>query len=93
MNNVSAQTQHIRTQDEQIRELIDTVKCRLAPSPIHGIGVFTIRDIKKGETLHCRIEEPIWYTVTYKNLAKLPSEVRQLILERWSLVIHGEPFL
>ena len=81
------------TQEEQITELIDTVKCRLAPSSVHGVGVFAIRHIKTGETLHCRIEEPRWYTVTYENLAKLPPEIRQLILDRWSRVVVGEPFL
>ena len=81
------------TQDEQIQELTETVKCRLAPSPVHGIGVFAIRDIKKGEKLHCTLEEPRWYTLKYENLDKIPPEVRQLILDRWSNVINGDPFL
>lgn len=83
----------MKTQEEQIKELADTVKCRLAPSPIHGIGVFAIRDIKKGETLHCRIEEPQWYTLKYEHFDQLPTEVSDLIKERWSLVVNGEPFL
>lgn len=81
------------TQEEQIQELKAQVKCRLAPSPIHGVGVFAIRDIEKGETLHCALEEPKWYTVTYANLRKLPAEIRQLVLDRWSHVVNGEPFL
>lgn len=83
----------MQRQEEQIQELIDTVKCRLAPSKVHGIGVVAIRDIKKDERLHCFIEEPKWYTVTYENLAKLPPDIRQLILDRWSLVFIGQPFL
>jgi hypothetical protein len=82
-----------KTQEEQIQELNDTVKCRLAPSKVHGVGVFAIRDIQKGEKLHCAIEEPTWYTVTYANLDKLRPEIRQLILDRWSLVVVGQPFL
>ena len=81
------------TQEEQIQELTDTVKCRLAPSRIHGIGVVAIRDIKKGEQLHCIIETPQWYTVVYDNLTRLPAPIRQLILDRWSQVVVGSSFL
>ena len=45
------------TRSEQIMELSSTVKCKLAPSNIHGIGVFAIRDIKKGEKF---TKENIW---------------------------------
>src|SRR3990167_3168947 len=83
----------MRSESDQIQELIDTVKCRIAPSKIHGVGVIAIRDIKKGEILHCRIEDPKWYTVTYENLSRLPDEIRQIILDRWSLGVIGEPFL
>ncbi len=31
--------------------LNDIVWCKLAPSPIHGVGVFAIRDIPKGTVL------------------------------------------
>jgi hypothetical protein len=30
------------------RDLLEKVYCRLAPSPIHGVGVFAIRPIPKG---------------------------------------------
>ena len=62
-------------------------------SNVSGVGVIAIRDIKKGEVLHCKVEEPTWYTVTYANLDKLRPEIRQLILDRWSLVVIGQPFL
>ena len=80
-------------QEEQINELAEQVKCSLAPSKTHGVGILTIRDIKKGEKLHCALEEPKWYTVTFDNLRKLPPEIRQLILDRWSEVVVGSPFL
>ena len=83
----------MKSQEEQIEELRSEVKCRIGVSKISGVGVIAIRDIKKGEVLHCRIEEPKWYTVTYENLSRLPDEIRQLILDRWSLVVIGEPFL
>lgn len=80
-------------QEAQIKELTEQVKCRIGVSKVSGVGIIAIRDIKKGETLHCRIEEPKWYTVTFGNLNKLPAEIRQLILDRWSLVVIGQPFL
>ena len=93
MNNASVQILLIKTQEEQIQELTEQVMCRIAPSPISGVGIFAIRDIKKGEKLHCALEEPRWYTVSFDNLKKLPQEVRQLILDRWSEVVVGSPFL
>ena len=82
-----------KTQEQQIQELTETVKCRIGVSKVSGVGIIAIRDIKKGEQLHCRLEAPIWYTVTYDNLTLLPPEIRQLILDRWSNVINGQPFL
>lgn len=81
------------TVEEQIKELTETVKCRLAPSKVHGVGVHTIRDIKKGEKLHCLIETPLWCTIPFDKLTLLPDEIRQLILDRWSPVVNGAPFL
>lgn len=37
--------------------LNDVVWCRLAPSPIHGIGVFAIRDIPEGTELAGGVED------------------------------------
>ncbi len=34
-----------------IRDLEENVYCRLRPSKVHGIGVFAIRDIPKGQEL------------------------------------------
>ena len=82
-------------QEKQIIELNRTVKCTLALSKIHGIGVFAIRDIKRGEKLYCIIESPErkWYTVLYKDFDKLIPEVKDLILQRWPAVVNGSPFL
>ena len=41
------------TIEEQIAELNEEVKCHIAPSPIHGIGVFTLCDVTRGEKLYC----------------------------------------
>ena len=81
-------------QDEQIDELNATVKCKLAPSKIHGVGVFAIMDIPKGQRVHCRPDQAgrIWYNVPYGSLSKLLPEIKELVLERWPSIVNGSNF-
>lgn len=85
-------------QERQIYELNATVKCKLAPSKIHGIGVFAIRDIQKGERLYVRPDASqspelrVWYKVPFGSFGKLFPEVRELILDRWPSVVNGGLF-
>lgn len=66
---------------------------RLAPSPIHGVGVFALRAIAKGEKLHCFPNQfRKWYAVPYERFNEIREEVRSLILERWASVINGSSF-
>lgn len=86
------------TNEEQAQELSRTVKCKLGPSKIHGVGVITLRNIEKGEQLHCALTtKPNWYTIKYANLKKYLKdvfpEVLQLIIERWPHVVNGQPFI
>ena len=75
----------------QITALNEMVKIRLAPSEIHGIGVFAIRDIKKGERLYAD-HTPTVYTLRYADFGKLNKEVKQIILERWPQVVSGASY-
>lgn len=88
----------LMTAEEQAMYLINTVKCRLAPSQIHGVGVIAIRDIKKGDKLFCVLTtKPNFFTISYNNLKKHLKdtfpEILQLILDRWPNVVNGQPFL
>ena len=77
-------------------ELSSTVKCKLAPSNIHGIGVFAIRDIKKGEKLYVQPAlwtRPAWFTLTLAALKEIPPEVREIIMGRWPQVVNGRYFM
>lgn len=81
-------------QEQQIYELNANVKCRLGVSKIHGIGVFAIRDIAKGQKLNLFPNvKPHWYTLTLTNLNKLFPEVKELILAQWSSIVNGSHFL
>lgn len=83
--------------EEQAMYLGNTVKCRIGPSKVHGVGVIAMRDIAKGEELFCALfVKPQWYNVSFANLKKYLShrpEVLQLILDRWPQVVNGHPFL
>lgn len=81
------------SKDDQINELNTEVRCKLAASPVHGVGVFTIRDIKKGERLYCTPNLiPKFYNIPFGSLNKLFPEVRELVLSRWASVVNGSIF-
>lgn len=65
--------------------------CKIAPSTIHGVGVFTIRDVKKGERMGCR-GVPNQTSLQLDSLDGLLPEVRELIEQRWTLAKTGGVF-
>ncbi len=75
-----------------IEELNKTVKLTLKPSDIHGVGVFAIRDIKKGEKLytHGSPEKKLYKLKDWKGMI---PEVKALICQRWLLAERGGTFL
>lgn len=77
---------------QAIDALNDIAKIRLAASPLHGVGVFAMRDIKKGETLNADAI-PMAFDIPHKDFKKLNPEVAALILERWPGVVAGSHFL
>ena len=79
------------TPSEQITKLNSIVKVRIAPSKIHGVGVFALRDIFKEEKLYAD-EFPQVYTIPYSSFDKLFKEVRELLLERWPQIVNGSKF-
>jgi SET domain-containing protein len=79
------------TNQEQIDLLNMRVKTRIAPSPIHGVGVFALRDIPKGQKLDLEAF-PSVYDLPYSQFSKLFPEVAALLLERFPAVYHGRRF-
>lgn len=81
------------SKNQQIIELNNEVRCKLAPSKIHGIGVFAIRDISWGERCYCRPQMiPKFYNIPFGSLSKLFLEIKELVLERWASVVNGSVF-
>ncbi len=60
--------------------LNDEVWCTLAPSPIHGIGVFAVRDIPKGQRLYCQSSRA---TLRFEPIDDFLPEIQELIKARW----------
>lgn len=89
------------TPEDQIKELNEIVRVRLAPSSIHGIGVFALRNIPKGERCFCiptkagldQAGALKFYTLSYEQLDKLYKEVKELILDQWATVVNDSHFL
>lgn len=78
-------------QDDQLDELNSRVLVRIAPSKVHGVGVFALRDIPAYEKLYADIT-PVLYTLPYSSFGKLFPEVKQFLLERWPQIVNGSRF-
>ena len=75
----------MRVGQECIDYLNSTVWATLRPSPIHGIGVFAIRDIPKGTQItdHKEYgEKHTANTLTPEEMKQLHPAIRKIILDR-----------
>jgi hypothetical protein len=77
---------------EAIDMLNDVVRIKLAPSGVHGIGVFALRDLKAGDKLYSDII-PNALDVPFRKFKELRPEIRSLILSSWPRIISGKPFI
>lgn len=77
---------------EQAMTLNRGMWARLAPSKIHGVGVFAIADLKKDQKLYLdRI--PTTFSLRYADFNKLRPEVAQILIERWPAIVEGSAFI
>ena len=66
------------TREELLSDLIETYVI-LRPSPLHGVGVFAIRDIPKGcRAMFSKYNED-WIKIPLKEIELLPGYSRELI--------------
>lgn len=77
---------------QQIELLHEIVKIKLAPSPIHGVGVFAIRDIKKGEKVYTDAI-PNQLDLPYAKFKHLSPEIREILLGHFPLILAGSHFM
>lgn len=77
--------------EHEITRLNERVKVYLAPSKIHGVGVFALRDIAKGQKLYVD-DMPEVYSVPFSEFGKLFPEVAGFLLSKWPGVVVGQRF-
>jgi SET domain-containing protein len=67
------------TQEELLQELRHEIWVMLKPSPVHGIGVFAIRDIPKGcQTIFSRHQND-WVKLPIREVEQMPDHSRNLV--------------
>jgi len=58
------------------------IKTDIAPSPIHGIGTFALRDMQPGEAVFRNwISDSRIYTLTHEEFDSLPQYSKKMILK------------
>ena len=81
------------TVKEQIDELNNEIRVKIAPSKIQGCGAFALRDLKEGDKLYIKPETTRkWYSVPYERFNEIRPEIRELIFDRWASVVNGSLF-
>lgn len=78
--------------ETQIAMLNTFVRLRIAPSKIHGVGIFAVCDIP-AETKLYTDNMPEIFNLPYQEFSKLFPHVRKLLLERWPQIVNGSAFL
>ena len=78
-------------QKEQIAELNSWVKTYIAPSKIHGVGVFALRDIPKDQKIFADIT-PKGYNLPYKEFSQLFPGVGEQLIQFFPQIINGSMF-
>jgi len=68
-----------------LENLKNDIYCRLKPSPIHGVGVFAIRNIQKGIDPFKGCKVVRWYGFNEKELKNLHPAVKKMVYDLLSL--------
>ena len=80
------------TKEQLLNELNHHTHAMIKPSPLHGIGVFAIRDIQKGQRDLFSKGIGEWIPVSKKEIALLPQHSIDLI-ENYCLYDEDNYFL
>jgi SET domain-containing protein len=84
--------QQPHSSEDAVDRLNGQMKLYLAPSKVHGVGVFALRSISRGEKLYAD-EAPTVYKLPYSYFGKLFPEVRELLLSHNPHIINGSLFI
>ena len=67
------------TKEELLQELSQEIFAMLKPSPVHGIGVFAVRDIPKGCRKIFSQNTGEWVKLPIHDVDRLPEHSRNLV--------------
>jgi SET domain-containing protein len=67
------------TKESLLEELRNNMYVSLQPSPVHGIGVFAIRDIPKGCRNIFSADTGEWIRLGFDEVEQLPAHSREFI--------------
>lgn len=85
-----------KEQQKKLREaliILNKIVCvRIAPSSIHGVGVFALRNLNKDEKLNLDAI-PHAFDLPYKMFQHLKPEIKEILLGHWPQIINGSHFL
>lgn len=77
---------------QAILMLNDVAKLKIAPSQIHGVGVFVTRDVKKDDKLYA---DAISYAfdVPFSRFNELKKDTSEILLNYWPQIATGSQFI
>lgn len=75
----------------QIQELNKLCQVKLAPSDIHGVGIFAMRDINAGERIYANVM-PMLFSVPHKKFGELRTEVAEHLIGQFPQIVNGSRF-
>ncbi len=78
--------------NQAIDLLNDIVKIKLSPVSMEEIGVFAMREIKKGDKLYADAV-PLAFDLPYSKFHRLRPEISKLLVSQWAEIVNGAPFL
>lgn len=77
---------------EAIQVLNDIVNVRIGPSEIDGVGIFALKDIKKGTKLQLDAI-PHMFDLPFDHFDKLNPEVQEILLGHFPQIVNGSHFM
>jgi SET domain-containing protein len=80
-----------------LEHLTNKVYCRIAPSPLHGVGVFAVKLIPAGvdpfetfdESSARRRPEPVFVTLSGDDVRALPKQVGRILTDFYAVEADG----
>ncbi len=75
----------------QLAQLKLWATVKIAPSKIHGVGIFALKDMKAGKRLFADIT-PHAFDLTFSELKSLDKNIREIILGQFPQIVNGSRF-